>query len=167
MLTVHVGSLLSIEALAASAVRRTHPHNIGRKLCRHRREKQNRLYLRGRGNADHGSGSGPVDYCRFDTSPRVASGQSGARRTEGCWMPAWQGRCCTLEWRKSSRSGGGGQCIEIASSGPAVLVRDSRDRSGGMLAFTSAEWAAFTRRIRGRWPDIANNARVDPVANIL
>ncbi|MBO0804050.1 MAG: DUF397 domain-containing protein [Nocardiopsaceae bacterium] len=52
-----------------------------------------------------------------------------------------------LAWRKSSRSGGTGECVEIACGGPSVLVRDSRDPSGAVLAFTSAQWSAFVRRI--------------------
>jgi hypothetical protein len=46
-------------------------------------------------------------------------------------------------WRKSSRSGSNGQCVEVRDRGDAVDVRDSKDRSGPVLVFTSAEWAAF------------------------
>ncbi|MBB2910580.1 hypothetical protein FHS43_001843 [Streptosporangium becharense] len=53
-------------------------------------------------------------------------------------------------WVKSSLSGGnGGECVEIARlSGGRVAVRDSKDPSGPALVFTSAEWTAFTRRVR-------------------
>jgi hypothetical protein len=50
-------------------------------------------------------------------------------------------------WRKSSFSADQGQCVEIASEGRSVLVRDSRD-PGAVLAFSVARWSAFTRRIR-------------------
>lgn len=46
-------------------------------------------------------------------------------------------------WIKSTRSGNDGQCTEVMFTGAQVLVRDSKDRSGPMLTFTSAEWRAF------------------------
>jgi hypothetical protein len=47
-------------------------------------------------------------------------------------------------WRKSSRSGGQGNCVEVAVLGDgAVAVRDSKDPSGAVLVFTPAEWDAF------------------------
>lgn len=49
----------------------------------------------------------------------------------------------SLDWRKSSRSGGTGQCVEVAFDGDVVLVRDSKDRGGPVLRFTSVEWEAF------------------------
>ena len=51
-------------------------------------------------------------------------------------------------WRKSSYSGnGGGECVEVAAF-DLVLVRDSRDRSGPVLAFTASAWAVFTAAVR-------------------
>ncbi|MFY1620636.1 DUF397 domain-containing protein [Micromonospora sp. WMMD736] len=40
-------------------------------------------------------------------------------------------------WRKSTRSGNnGGDCVEVADNRPGVvLVRDTKDRDGGTLAF--------------------------------
>jgi hypothetical protein len=46
-------------------------------------------------------------------------------------------------WRKSSRSGSNGACVEVRDQGAAVQVRDSKDREGPVLAFTAAEWEAF------------------------
>jgi uncharacterized protein DUF397 len=49
-------------------------------------------------------------------------------------------------WRKSSRSSGGDNCVEIASAtcGDAVGVRDSKQAGRGpVLEFTSGEWAGF------------------------
>ena len=54
----------------------------------------------------------------------------------------------TLIWRKSSASGGGGECVEIAKSELSVLVRDTRDRSGVMLEFSPAQWRGFVRRVK-------------------
>ena len=47
-----------------------------------------------------------------------------------------------LVWRKSSRSGTS-NCVEVALCGSSVLVRDSKDPSGPVLAFSSEEWEAF------------------------
>ncbi|MEQ4302086.1 DUF397 domain-containing protein [Plantactinospora sp. B6F1] len=48
-------------------------------------------------------------------------------------------------WRKSTRSGtNGGSCVEVADNLPGtVLVRDTKDRDGGTLTFTPANWQAF------------------------
>jgi hypothetical protein len=53
-------------------------------------------------------------------------------------------------WRKSSRSGGnGGNCVETASDGGAVLVRDTKDNGNGpVLRITADKWAAFTATLR-------------------
>jgi hypothetical protein len=51
-------------------------------------------------------------------------------------------------WRKPARSGSNGNCVEIASTGTAVAVRDSRDPHGPRLAFTPDRWRAFTAAIR-------------------
>ena len=36
-----------------------------------------------------------------------------------------------------------GTCVEVASAGDGVAMRDSKDQDGPMLRFTRAEWAAF------------------------
>ncbi|MEO3874118.1 DUF397 domain-containing protein [Nonomuraea sp. B12E4] len=49
------------------------------------------------------------------------------------------------EFRKSSYSGGGNNCVEVATNIPGkVVVRDSKDPHGPWLVFTPAEWDAFT-----------------------
>lgn len=41
-----------------------------------------------------------------------------------------------LAWRKSSYSGSnGGACVEVATAGPSVAVRDSNHPEGPLLAF--------------------------------
>jgi len=47
-----------------------------------------------------------------------------------------------LEFRKSSFSEGGGDCVEVANV-VGVAVRDSKDPDGPSLWFSTAEWAAF------------------------
>jgi hypothetical protein len=55
-------------------------------------------------------------------------------------------------WRKSVRSGNGGNCVEVATNlldaQGVVFVRDSKDPDGPMLSFTPAEWEAFTGGVR-------------------
>lgn len=53
-----------------------------------------------------------------------------------------------LRWRKSSLSGGSGNCVEFADAGDLVLVRDSEDPSGPHLRFTSSQWRCFLAGVR-------------------
>ncbi|MDT5187214.1 MAG: hypothetical protein QOE54_2776 [Streptosporangiaceae bacterium] len=67
------------------------------------------------------------------------------------------------DWRKSSRSSGTGNCVEVAvaergassrdseagtRAGRTVGVRDSKDRDGAVLDFTSTAWRAFVADAR-------------------
>ncbi|WP_067508236.1 DUF397 domain-containing protein [Actinoplanes sp. TFC3] len=49
------------------------------------------------------------------------------------------------QWKKSSRSTGDSNCVEVATglADGAVAVRDTKDREGGTLLFTRGEWEAF------------------------
>ena len=52
-------------------------------------------------------------------------------------------------WRKSSYSGGSGNCVEVAGNLPgAVGVRDSMDPDGRALVFTTRAWLAFADRVK-------------------
>ena len=50
-------------------------------------------------------------------------------------------------WRKSTRSGNGGNCVEVADNLATehgiVLVRASKNATGPALRFTTTEWATF------------------------
>jgi hypothetical protein len=50
-------------------------------------------------------------------------------------------------WRKSTHSNNGGDCVEVAGTGPAVAVRDSKDPAGPALGFTPGQWHTFTARL--------------------
>ncbi len=57
------------------------------------------------------------------------------------------------DWHKSSRSGqdgSNGACVEVAFTGPAVAVRDSKRPAAGTLAFPADGWARFTGALRDR-----------------
>ncbi|MFI6457204.1 DUF397 domain-containing protein [Streptosporangium amethystogenes] len=72
-------------------------------------------------------------------------------------------------WQKSSLSGNGQNCVEVALADSLqaeaeprpdaerlVLVRDSKDPEGPVLAFTPGEWDAFITGIkRGSLVDLA------------
>lgn len=58
-----------------------------------------------------------------------------------------------LAWRKSSYSGGQGDCVEVADNVPgSVAVRDSKDPGGGVLRFSREAWLAFVAEVHIRLP---------------
>ncbi|GAA5041702.1 hypothetical protein HNP84_002304 [Thermocatellispora tengchongensis] len=74
----------------------------------------------------------------------------------------------TLTWRKSRRSDGGNGCVEVAvadsapadaphkaNRGPLVLIRDSENPTGPVLAFTESELRAFFDGVKdGEFDDL-------------
>ncbi|MEU2087904.1 DUF397 domain-containing protein [Nocardia beijingensis] len=53
-------------------------------------------------------------------------------------------------WFKSSHSGGGQECVEVAHlAGGMVGVRDSKNPTGPALVFAPGEWDAFTAGVLG------------------
>lgn len=55
----------------------------------------------------------------------------------------------SITWRKSTRSGSNGQCVEVGDGLPQkVLVRDSKDQAGPVLAFTHEQWRAFVDGVK-------------------
>ena len=67
-----------------------------------------------------------------------------------------------VTWRRSSRCGESGQCVEVAwhractsashcvevARSDRVMMRDSKDPDGGVLAFDPADWEAFLAGLR-------------------
>lgn len=52
-------------------------------------------------------------------------------------------------WRKSSRSNGQRNCVEVTDlDGGARAVRDSKNSTGPALIVTATEWSAFTASLR-------------------
>lgn len=52
-------------------------------------------------------------------------------------------------WRKSTRSGNTGNCVEVADNLPGIVaVRDSKDPEGPALVVDPSAWKAFTATIR-------------------
>jgi hypothetical protein len=51
-------------------------------------------------------------------------------------------------WRKSSYTGGQGNCVEVATLPNGTAVRDSKDKSGPVLRFSADAWRAFLREVK-------------------
>ena len=49
----------------------------------------------------------------------------------------------SLAWRKSSLSGNGPGCVEVAVTPAMVYVRHFQNEAGPVLEFRLTEWAAF------------------------
>ncbi|MFE0528099.1 DUF397 domain-containing protein [Micromonospora parva] len=52
------------------------------------------------------------------------------------------------QWRKSTRSGSNGACVEARYVGRIVEVRDSKDQMGPTLRFGAGTWSAFLLNLR-------------------
>jgi hypothetical protein len=57
------------------------------------------------------------------------------------------GRSGATQWRRSS-SCNGGTCVEVASLGDLITVRDSADPDGVILTFPSSGWREFIASVK-------------------
>lgn len=53
-----------------------------------------------------------------------------------------------ITWRKSSYSGGDGDCVEIGWPGTTVAVRDSKNPGGPALAFPPQQLSRLVAHVR-------------------
>jgi predicted secreted Zn-dependent protease len=53
-----------------------------------------------------------------------------------------------MTWRKSTRSGAAGHCVEVAEMPAEMLVRDSKDVTGPVLRFAADGWQDFIAGVR-------------------
>jgi Domain of unknown function (DUF397) len=51
-------------------------------------------------------------------------------------------------WRVATYTGGNGDCVEVGDADRAILVRDTKDRTGRTLTFTTATWHSFTNSLK-------------------
>lgn len=58
------------------------------------------------------------------------------------------------KWRKSARSGGGNNCVEIAALVGAVGVRDSKNPAGQFITVSPAQWTAFAEGVKAGSHDL-------------
>ena len=61
-----------------------------------------------------------------------------------------------MEWRKSTYSGAnGGDSVEVADTAGVILVHDTKDRAGAVLAFAPQAWREFAANLKRESRDLA------------
>ena len=82
-----------------------------------------------------------MDLTRATWRKSTYSGNNGGDCVEITAIP---------DWRKSTYSGNnGGQCVEIATvTGHVIVVRDSKNPHGPVLALAPERWRAFTSQVK-------------------
>ncbi|GAB3942683.1 DUF397 domain-containing protein [Micromonospora vulcania] len=54
-----------------------------------------------------------------------------------------------VTWRKSTRSNGSGDCVEVADDLSGLVgLRDSKDPAGPVLTFGPAAWSTFVASVK-------------------
>ncbi|MBM0239895.1 DUF397 domain-containing protein [Micromonospora sp. ATA32] len=54
-----------------------------------------------------------------------------------------------VTWRKSTRSNGSGDCVEVADNlSGRVGLRDSKDPNGPVIAYDARAWALFVSSVK-------------------
>ena len=59
-----------------------------------------------------------------------------------------------LEWRKARRSANNGACVELVPAAGQILIRDSKDQNGPVIAYSEYSWRRFLA--------VAKTGRFDP-----
>jgi len=59
-----------------------------------------------------------------------------------------------LNWRTSSYTAQGADCVEVAQLGGGRAVRDSKNPDGPVLTFTTSAWAALLGSIKSGTHDL-------------
>ena len=71
-------------------------------------------------------------------------------------MPQVSSESDRLNWRKSRRSMNNGNCTEVATSGNVVVVRDSADRHGPVIRYSTTSWVSFLAAARaGKYDNLS------------
>jgi hypothetical protein len=52
------------------------------------------------------------------------------------------------DWRTSSYTGGQGNCVEVADTERAVIIRDTKDLGGTLLSIPASAWRKFTDSLK-------------------
>jgi hypothetical protein len=84
----------------------------------------------------------------FGSNKRSSLGGAGTdekiqyKKMEGRIVMTGLQQPCPLSWKKSTASGSGA-CVEVAKAGGMIFIRDSKDPSGSVLAFSRKEWGVF------------------------
>ena len=65
-------------------------------------------------------------------------------------MTAQPSRSSAPIWRKSSASGVGADCVEVATWKSSVLLRDSRNKAGAVLKLTYGQWLGLLSLIKNQ-----------------
>jgi hypothetical protein len=74
---------------------------------------------------------------------------TGSEWRKSSYSTGTGGNCVEVgRWRKSSYSDStGGSCVEVSAPGD-ILVRDTTDRDGSVLAFRATAWRHFLATLR-------------------
>jgi hypothetical protein len=64
-----------------------------------------------------------------------------------------------IHWQKSSYSGDGSNCVEIAAAPPTIHIRDSKNTGGPHLAFQLSAWVSFICHAASGSPSRQSSAR--------
>lgn len=67
---------------------------------------------------------------------------------DASWKPDSADRGAPPAWRKSTRSIANGQCLETATLGGRLVVRDSLDKAGPTAGFTVSGWRTFLKEVK-------------------